>query len=340
MRAFFARMIDSPLEPQKGVIMPCYRPLQAYKSHGKKTDNGKTYITFNLADAGDLYSHIELPCGQCIGCRIERSKQWALRCVHEASLYDNNCFITLTFNDENLNVQRSLVKADFQKFMKRLRKRFSGLESVQKSDGSYHSPIRYFHCGEYGTELQRPHHHACLFNFDFLDRYHWATRNGVQLFRSAELEDLWPYGFCTVGNVTFQSAAYVARYITKKITGEKAKKHYLSVDKDTGETYSMLSEYITMSRRPGIGKRWLKTYQKDVYPSDFITHDGKKFRPPAYYDKIYDLDFPSDMSLIKKQRLKSLIKHKDNNTPRRRVAREKVQLSKCKQLVRSYEDAN
>ena len=120
-----------------------------------------------------------MPCGQCIGCRLERSRQWAIRCVHEASLWPDNCFVTLTFDDDNIISSGSLVKADFQKFMKRLRKRFG-------------KGVRYFHCGEYGDLLGRPHHHACLFNFSFPDRYLWSSSGGVNLYRSPTLEELWP----------------------------------------------------------------------------------------------------------------------------------------------------
>ena len=208
--------------------MPCYKPLHAFRSLDKKTKNGKTAIFFKRADAGNLSLRIDLPCGQCIGCRIDRSRDWALRCVHEASSFTYNCFVTLTFDDVHLNHRGSLVKSDFQKFMKRLRKRYDGIDAVSRPDGSVHFPIRYFHCGEYGSLLSRPHHHACLFNFDFPDKELWSTRSGVRLFRSESLERLWPFGFCTIGEVTWESAAYVARYVTKKVTGKDAASHYVS----------------------------------------------------------------------------------------------------------------
>ncbi len=318
--------------------MPCYRPLQAYKSLTKFTDSGRSFITFNVRYAGIRYDHIDLPCGQCIGCRIERSRQWALRCVHESSLFKNNCFITLTFNDENLNKLGTLVKSDFQKFMKRLRKKFKGVECVQNGDTAKKGfPIRYFHCGEYGSELQRPHHHACIFNFDFKDKLLWSIRDGVRLYRSEKLERLWPYGFCTVGDVNFQSAAYVARYITKKINGDMARLHYSRIDKITGEMFEIEPEYITMSRRPGIGKKWFEKFSSDIYPKDFITCEGKKFRSPKYYDKLYDEINPNFMEDIKEIRKLKAAEHEENNKPRRLVVREKVLNRKVDQLKRGME---
>ena len=100
--------------------------------------------------------------------------------------------------------------------------------------------VRFFHCGEYGELLYRPHYHACLFGFDFSDKVLWSTRGGVRLYRSKILEKLWTFGFSTIGDVTFESAAYVARYCTKKITGDKADEHY------NGRS----PEYVTMSRPP------------------------------------------------------------------------------------------
>ena len=131
--------------------MPCYTPLKGWRSQ-ERTESGKRAITFRLRE-GYADMPVDVPCGQCIGCRLERSRQWAVRCMHEASLYENNCFITLTYNEDHIPSDGSLKKDHFQKFMKRLRKKFG-------------AGIRFFHCGEYGAELSRPHYHAILFNFD------------------------------------------------------------------------------------------------------------------------------------------------------------------------------
>ena len=187
--------------------MACYHPLKGYRS-SELTKNGKRKIVFNR-NQGYADLPVTVPCGQCIGCRLERSRQWAIRCHHEASLYENNSFITLTYADEYLPQNGSLDLNAQQKFFKRLRKK-------------YGSGIRFYACGEYGSKFGRPHYHACLFNHDFADKTLWKITNDVPLYRSSSLEELWPYGHSSVGNVTFQSAAYVARYILKKITGEHA----------------------------------------------------------------------------------------------------------------------
>lgn len=302
--------------------MPCYSPLKGYKSR-VVNESGKRSIVFNRKD-GFSDMPVDVPCGQCIGCRLERSRQWALRCVHEASLYENNCFITLTYNDENLPHDLSLNKKHFQDFMKRLRKRY-----VISPD----SKIRYFHCGEYGEKNFRPHYHACLFNFDFRDKELWSVRDGVRLYTSRDLAGIWKYGFSTVGEVTFESAAYVARYVLKKVTGDRAEEHYRICDSETGELHNVIPEYTTMSRRPGIGRGWYDKYESDVFPSDFIVIRNKKMQPPKYYDGLY-----TNIDDIKKARRSNANKHKENNTAERLRVREDVKLATLKFLKRSLEE--
>lgn len=213
---------------------------------------------------------MRVPCGRCIGCRLERSRQWAVRMMHEASLHEDNCFLTLTYDEEHLPYDGSLDKRAFPLFMGRLRK--SGRKA------------RYFHCGEYGEENGRPHYHACLFGCNFGDRYAWASRNGNEAWRSPTLERLWPYGHCEIGSLTFESAAYVARYVTKKVTGERAAEHYTRVDPDTGEFFEIEPEFATMSRRPGLGRGWIEKFHSEVYPSDEVISRGYACKPPRYYD--------------------------------------------------------
>lgn len=299
--------------------MPCYKPLSAW--YGKSNPKtGKASIVFKRQEA-HVPIGFQVPCGQCIGCRLERSRQWAVRCVHEASLYDQNCFITLTFDDAHVNSKNTLVKADFQKFIKRLRKYIS---SVNVGQGSEAARVRYFHCGEYGDMLDRPHHHACLFNYDFPDKVLWSERRGVKLYRSELLERLWPFGFCTIGDVTFESAAYVARYVMKKVTGKEAAGYY-------GDR---VPEYVTMSRRPGIGTDWFKKFSGDVYPSDFIViRGGIKCKPPRFYDKIFDLTDSNDMSKIIGMRV-SKAKSSDDNSAQRLMQKGMVKNAQLKLLQR------
>lgn len=192
--------------------MPCYHPLDAWRPD-PSTGSKKLIFSYNAKHCHSPKPDLQVPCGQCVGCRLERSRQWAIRCVHEASLHQHNCFITLTYADEHLPPNNSLVYEHFQLFMKRLRKK-------------YGEGIRFYMCGEYGENFGRPHFHACLFGHNFPDLKLWKTVNKQKLYRSAELETLWPFGHSSVGTVTFESAAYVARYILKKVSGEAAERHY------------------------------------------------------------------------------------------------------------------
>ncbi len=305
--------------------MPCYHPLKAYQS--LPGQNGKSKIYFKNCGKLTLKS-IKLPCGQCIGCRIERSRQWALRCIHESSLYIDNCFITLTYNDENLPYDRSLVKSHFQKFMKKLRKKYP------------EKKIRYYQCGEYGEATQendfiaRPHYHACIFNHDFDDRVLYREVEGIRLYESECLNNIWERGFCTVGDVTLESAAYCARYIMKKINGNRKQSHYETTDETTGEIIDLEPEYNTMSRRPGIGKDWYGLYSTDVFPKDFVTSKGKKHKPPKYYDSLYELYNPLEFEKIKAERKRQIELNEKDSTPKRLADREEVKLAQISKLTR------
>jgi len=328
--------------------MTCYHPLTAYQSIHERTVSGKSVILFKDPASPKLFTEIKVPCSQCIGCRIARSKSWALRIMHEASLYPNeNCFITLTYNPAHLPPYGSLEKRNFVLFMKRLRKHCKGVYAVDKLGGGVHYPIRFFHCGEYGSKLGRPHHHALIFNFDFLDRKLWKTTNtNHKIYRSKLLESLWvdsngqSIGYSSIGELTFESAAYCARYITKKINGEKKELHYLAkdyVDKETGEVPPISPEYITMSRRPGLGKNWLDKNLGDAYPKDYLTWKGRKLKVPEYYDKIYDIDNRREMAKLKRERRANAIKHHANNSYERLTTREAIQASKMALLKRDFD---
>lgn len=313
--------------------MPCYHPLQAFVSKAKKP-NGKSTIVFKkqIGSSSQPMEPIKVPCGQCIGCRLERSRQWALRCMHESSLYNRNCFLTLTYNQESLPKDGGLQLRDWQLFLKRLRKK-------------YGAGIRFFHCGEYGEKNGRPHYHACIFNFDFSDRKPYKTVNGHTLYTSKSLSDLWSdpdtgasLGFCTIGDVTFESAVYVARYITKKINGPKAKEHY----------QGKKPEYITMSRggnakdknSGGIGTGWYEKYSSDCYPSDYLIHREMKMKPPKFYDKILEKIDNLLFTQIKQSRKQQMKFDPLEESPQRRKVKETVKKSHFKTLARSYENEN
>lgn len=303
----------------------CYHPLSAYQC----ADGG---IVFSERKGGDVVRALQLPCGQCVGCRLERSRQWAMRCVHEASLWPANCFITLTYNDEHLPEDRSLDYEDFQKFMKRLRKRFSG---VAVGTLPQPHPIRFYMAGEYGENFGRPHFHACLFNFDFDDKREWMkTKSGSKIYRSKALEELWPFGFSSIGDVNFQSAAYVARYIMKKVTGKNADEHYESVTPD-GEIVERRPEFNKMSLKPGIGAGWYQKFKTDVYPHDYVVVNGKKVKPPRFYDNKYRLEFPLEFEDIQFHREMDARSRFSDNTDERLAVKEQVTLAQVARLPRS-----
>lgn len=301
--------------------MPCFHPILGYRSR-TVGPNGKRSIVFD-AKQGYPDLPVQIPCGQCIGCRLEKSRQWAIRCLHEASLYERNCFITLTYADECLPCDGSLCPRDFQLFLKRLRKKFG-------------AGIRFYHCGEYGDTYGRPHYHACLFNFDFDDKVLFQNKRGTKTYTSETLNDLWQKGYGIIGDVTFESAAYVARYVMKKVNGKKKEDHYSYID-DFGEVISLIPEYSTMSRRPGIGKGWLDKFTTDVYPSDTIVLHGRVMKPPSYYDRQFEISQVNELKDIKNLRKRRAKKHKSNNTKERLAVREIVQHARLGMLKRELE---
>lgn len=295
--------------------MTCYHPIRAFR-----TSSG----SIQFREGSNVVGSLSVPCGQCIGCRLKRSRDWAIRCVHEASLHSSNCFITLTYSDQHLPADRSLHISHFQKFMKRFRKNTG-------------TRLRFFHCGEYGEKYGRPHYHACIFGYDFSDKILFKTTNGVPLYTSEILSKLWPYGHSSVGLVTFQSAAYVARYIMKKVTGRNADDYYTRYCSYTGQVIQLHPEYTTMSRRPGIGSDWFKKYSSDVYPSDQVIINGKRMPPPPFYDKMFDKQSPFEMEEIKFQRHLDAKKWVDEQSESRLNTRERVQELALKRLPRTLD---
>ncbi len=245
-----------------------------------------------------------------------------MRCVHEAQMHSNNSFITLTYDDEHLPEWGSLVLRDWQLFVKRLRKKSK--------------PFRFYHCGEYGDQRGRPHYHAILFGLDFPDQVYEETKNGNKLYSSPTLSDAWQdQGICRVGAMTFQSAAYVARYCMKKINNDQAEEHYEVVNTETGETSQLKPEYSTMSRRPGIGSSWFAKYHSDIFPSDQCVINGKVTRPPKYYDSQYEISDPAALGNTKDRRRARARPHRANNTYERLRIRETIQEKRLQQLGRT-----
>lgn len=236
--------------------------------------------------------------------------------MHEAQMHDASCFITLTYSDDHVPKDGSLDVRDFQLFMKRLRFGSS-------------SPLRFFHCGEYGEKLGRPHYHACLFGEDFRsDRERIEdTRTGHAQYISRRLSEAWQdQGRATIGELTFESAAYVARYCLKKISGKPAEAHYCG----------RKPEYVTMSRRPGIGAGWFERFGREVYPSDSVVMRGIEMRPPDFYDRLLEQVDPDLFKRIKRER--SVAAEQAGNHPdqrsRRLMDREKVKTATIDQTLK------
>ncbi len=290
--------------------MACFKPLEGFRSPSGA-------LVFSRHKSTGL--RMTVPCGQCTGCRLERSRQWAVRCMHEASLYDDNCFITLTYSDAELPEFGSLVKGDFQRFMKRLRKRAD-------------RKIRFFHCGEYGETTRRPHYHALLFGYDFADKVPWRESKGHQIWRSPFLEEVWSHGNSEIGSATFESAAYVARYCVKTLQNLRFRKgsresylaalerEYERVDPDTGEIVTVNPEYVTMSRNKGIGTGWFEKFGAEVYPSDEVIVRGVSSKPPRFYDLLLAAASPEAALELQKRRFMS--RHREDETPARLRVRE------------------
>ncbi|QCQ84676.1 replication initiator protein [Blackfly microvirus SF02] len=313
--------------------MPCYKP-----GRGRQAPNGTvTYYGHIQVAAGKLpplppnYKDFPLPCGKCTGCRLERSRQWAVRLMHEAQQHKHNSFVTLTYKDSELpntgaraaadaarslslglpqpidnhaytearthEIQEgaaSLSKADLTAFTKRLN---------ENSRRKFGNGVKYYACGEYGDRTQRPHYHIAIFGEDFgVDRVFYKNApSGKPLYRSKTLDRLWPHGGADIGDLTFESAAYIARYVMKKHTGPKAIEHYMR-ENERGEKYWLTPEFNVMSRRPGIAKKWFDKNRHDVYPHDHVISRGHPAKPPRAYDKWLEQIDPYLLADIKKAR--------------------------------------
>jgi len=311
--------------------MPCFTPLQAWKGPGG-------LITLNR-NAGWSDRPLSLPCGKCVGCRERKAREWALRCLHEAQMHKHNSFITLTYSPEALPNDGGLRIGDFQRFSKRLRKRVGR--------------FRFYHCGEYGSRNLRPHYHALLFGIDFHQDRVLVQESPYSRYRSATLESVWGLGRCDIGNITYESAAYCARYVHKadvsrygrpgaRVEGvvdqDTDDPRYARVDPVTGESWQVRPEYSTMSRRPGIGSAWVEKYHADVYPSDEVVHNGRKFPVPRFYDAKVAL-FPSKpgepsfadlVEEAKVARRRSAERHKEDSSGERLAVRERCAVARLR----------
>lgn len=273
---------------------------------------------------GAVGKGISLPCGRCVGCRLERSRQWAVRLMHESEMHEASSFLTLTYSDEHLPSDGSLSVETCQLFMKRLRERLAPIK------------IRFFLCGEYGEKFGRPHYHAIIFGYGFPDKIPLERQGEHQLFISDLLLDVWGLGHVSIGSVTFDSTAYVARYSMKKVSGDLAEAHY----------QGRKPEFLLMSRRPGIGRLWIDKHLGSVYPSDEVIVNAHPSRPPRYYDQVLEMDNPGlfdSLKIFRSERAENLDRKvvrsglPSESHPRRLAVRRRVAEAKLKLKSRNVE---
>lgn len=258
--------------------MTCFAPMKMFTAAEPHHRTGKRGLTCNPLKA--LNSHVahNIPCGACNGCRVDKRKQFALRVMHEAQMHSCNYFLTLTQSLEHRRASNSLAKRDLQLFHKRVRARYAPRRNQ----------LKFFACGEMGEHGDNPHYHSILMSDAdlFPDKVVWKQPKTGVVWKSAQLEELWPYGIAEFSSVTMASAAYVAGYVMKKLLSadDPSLVRLSPVD---GQWHTTEPEFATMSRRPGLGSSWFDKFQSDAFPSDFLVVDGQKVKPPKYYlDKL------------------------------------------------------
>lgn len=271
--------------------MPCEHQLTAYRPA-----NGGP-VKFNEPRDGRAYNKINLPCGQCILCRLEHARQWAVRITHEAQTHEQSSFITLTYDDEHLPQYSSLNYAHLRDFWKRLR--------------YYCGKLRYYAVGEYGDTTNRPHYHACLFGHAFTKDRQILRTTPTMLWTNPQLTQAWGLGHVSVGALTFQTAQYTASYVTKKLNN---KRRYVRIDEETGELIPLVQPRAFMSLRPAIGRTWLETYGRQVYDHDHVVINGRPQKPPKYYDRWLSEVDNTQLETIKEERRKNTVKLSEEET--------------------------
>ena len=298
--------------------MSCYHPIPAFR-----TPDG---VVFKERSGVDILGRLDLPCGQCIGCRMRRASDWQLRIMHEAQFHDANSFVTVTYDQQNLPERYSLRYRDVQLWLKRLRRYYVG------------RTIRFYVVGEYGGQTSRPHYHACLFGVDFRsDRVVAGKSSSGQLFyESALLTQLWRLGRCSVQDLTPETAGYCSRYILTKALGKNADEARKFTLPD-GEVVERVPEFARMSLRGGIGSDWFDRYHRDVFPHDFVVAGGAKRRAPRYYDTLLDRKSAEVLEAVKEERAARARLHVAEQSDERLRVRELVHEASMSQFRRGLE---
>lgn len=278
----------------------CTNLIRGFRSRERNPETGKRAIVYQLRKG--LYDlPATVPCGQCIECRLKASRETAIRCMHEAERHERNTVITLTYATENLPAKGSIEPAHAVKFIKDLR---AWEEYRAGKGGRPPATFKTYGCAEYGEKGHRPHYHIILFGFDFDDK---VQANGMPpgYYTSDTLTEKWGRGGTQLMDLTFESAAYVARYITKKLTGPRAQ-----------EYGDRLPEQTVCVTQKGLGKDWYNEWKEEIYNGDQVyrnTNTGRRIpmRPPKYYDRRYEIENERDYERIKKERRIKNKKHID-----------------------------
>lgn len=264
--------------------MSCFYPRDAWRSKNVN-ENGKRPIVFRRSEGFEDMA-LQIPCGKCDGCKADKALSWSIRCAQEASLFDRNCFITLTYDDAHVPADGKLVKKHLQDFFKRLR---------------HMANIRYYACGEYGDKTKRPHYHACIFGQDF--RAASNIEINSELYSDNALCDAWGHGSVVCADFTMAAACYVAGYVAKKIGSE---------DDDS---------FQIMSRRPGLGKEWLNRYWEDLLRLGYVVIEGRKYPVPHRYLQWMEVEL-ADVKRQRGERFKNMDIERRIDMHRERRARE------------------
>lgn len=323
--------------------MGCDFPLKAYRSAKQRGPSGKPLLTFNPQEAFNSTSPIEVPCNNCVGCKLEYARQWSIRIMHEKKFYSESCFISLTYDDQSVPQDYGLDLRELQLFNKKLRRSLTMTMKHRRREHSAHirryclhhtKKIRFFACGEYGDLNGRPHYHAIIFNHDWADRtYVGMSESGEKIYTSEALASLWGNGIVSTQDVTHKSAAYVARYVTKKLkTGDAfGAERYYRLSPIDGKFHSVRPEFATRSNRPGLGSRFAAEFKSDFYPSGFLVVDGVRQAPPKFYvSKLSE----GEQQRLKRQARRLSLKNKPHTTTERRLARAAVRDARIQKLQR------
>ena len=334
--------------------MPCFHPLPAIRKRGENTfrigHEGDIFEPYTDYNTGEIVEPIKIPCGKCVGCRLDYSRTWADRCVLEGKSFEHNWFVTLTYDDDFLETKKrslitpkgtlTLYPKDLQDFLKRLR-----VEWFRRHN---HEGIRFYACGEYGSQTFRPHYHILLYNLPLYDlKPFFINKQGDQIYLSDELSEIWGLGHVSVGEFNWQTAAYTARYVMKKQKGKGAAEYY--------ENAGIIPEFVRMSRRPGIAREYYEQHKDDIYcdlspenaehitlcQSSIILPNGREVSAPKYFDRLFEGEDPVFMAFLKEQRRKlaelrmeKILEQSDLDERGYFAAKEEYQKNRIKALTR------